>query len=246
MSCIPDPQNCEERPIGAPESESACSPCFKPDPKAIADRLEALERLTCALETKYNNWHQLLGRTRNRLTTLENEINNLPGPEEEDALVGCGGLETTQTADAIIVCEDGQEKAIVPSGTPMELQVCAGAVRVKERGLTYHPISPSVVFTGAVNSSNLAINLPSFPTDVCGGIVAKFECTGFSAPGPSGSLTNYRADMNGHVLFAVGSTDNLASSHPTVPVSSSANVFTIAKAGVGITSFTMSLVGYYY
>lgn len=243
--CPPPNEDCN-KPIGSPPVGDPCSPCFASTPADVYELVQRLSAEVCALTTRLNNMYQLLGRTRNRLTIIEDTVNNLPDEDEITSAVGCGGLETTATADAILVCDDGQEKAIVPTGEPLEIQICASAVRAVPRGLTYHPITPTQFVNGAVASGSYPITLPSFPTDVCGQIVAVLEVLGITLAGPSGAATSYIATINSNLVMAVGASNDQVSDHAFVTASAAATTLVITKSGSGTSSISINCIGYFY
>ena len=246
--CPQSTSNCSDpAPIGGAAIGSACDPCSILKPEDMFEQFKALQEKVCALETKYNNWHQLLGRTRNRVTTLEDTIKNLPD-EDEIVSVGCGGLETASEADALLVCDEGAEKAFVPSGSPEEVVFCGGKVKKVPKGIRFFPLAVKQLVLAQANmaNNNAVVALPSYPTEPCGEVWAVFESSGQAFPGPSSSGTNVTVQMNGYLVHLTGFFGDYSGSLSFVRVTSATSTFNVTTSGSGVRSVNVNLIGYMY
>lgn len=247
MSC-PSPNPNPDAPIGSPILGDPCSPCFDAKPEDFFKQFQALQANVCSLETRLNNMYQLFGRTRNRLTKVENDLNNLPSDEEAAAAVGCAGLESTGIADAVLVCEDGSEKAFVPAGIPEKIVFCGGQVKKVPKGLEFYPLVPKqlVLNVNIAGFVDVPANLPSFPTDVCGPIWAIFESLCQAHAGVSGTGSNVHLTLNGYSLCTAGFFGDWGSGQSMAPVTTSNITFHIEAAGNGVKNASSFLIGYMY
>lgn len=242
----PDP-NCGDKPVGSPSIGSPCSPCFDSSPKDFMDLLNALRADVCALQTKFNNWHTLLGRTRNRLTQLENDFKNLP-EDTDDVFVGCGALEGASEADAVIVCDGGAEKAFRATDQAEQIVFCDGKVRKVEKGLQFYPLSSGgqVLMNQVVGTANHSVTLSDYPEDACGPVWAVFSSRGTTAAGPSGAATSYFAAVDSQIILQVGLSNSTESAMFFARVNSPSITIDVVKTGVGATHIICYLIGYMY
>lgn len=245
--CPPSNADCN-KPIGSPPVGEPCSPCFASTPSDVYELVQRLSAEVCALTTRLNNMYQLLGRTRNRLTTVEDTVNNLPDDEEVAASVGCAGLETTAEADAVLVCEDGAEMAMVPSGTPEHIVFCGGKVQKVPKGIEFYPLSTAQLILAQSNpaSNNAIVNLPSYPTDVCGPVWMVLEIGGQSFPGGSASATSVQITCAGYAVWATGHFGDINFTQSMIPATTSTVTFAITVSGSGVRAFNINLIGYMY
>lgn len=243
--CTPPNPNCDA-PIGSPVTGDPCSPCFSSNPNDLFSLVKNLAAEVCALNTRLNNMYQLMGRTRNRLTSVEDTLNNLP-LEEEVAMVGCGGLEAADTADAILACDAGAEKAFTATSSNEVLVSCGGKWKKSPKGLSFYPLSASsTIANGLVNSGDYPTTLTSFPTNTCGDVWAVLSSRGTTAPGPSGSSTSYYAYAGNNVILQVGLASSTESNMVFTKVSSASMPISVIKTGVGQTHLIVDLIGYMY
>lgn len=245
--CPPSNADCN-KPIGSTPVGEPCSPCFASTPADVYELVQKLSAEVCALTTRLNNMYQLLGRTRNRLTTVEDTVNNLPDDEEVASAVGCGGLETTSEADAVLVCEDGAEKAMVPSGSPEHLVFCGGKVKKVPKGIQFYPLTTAQLVLTQTNmaSNSTVVNLPEYPTDVCGPVWALFQSAAQSFPGGSGSATSVSVGANGQGVVTTGHFGDLSFAESTIKTTSAATTFSVTVSGSGSRNFNVTLIGYLY
>lgn len=210
--------------------------------------VKSLSAQVCALDTRMSNLYQLFGRTRNRLTIIEDTVNNLPEDEELGATVGCGGLENTSEADAVLVCEDGAQKAFVAGGEPEEIVFCDGKARKVPKGLGWHPLATKQLILTQSNmaSNNVPVSLPEFPSDVCTPVWALFNSTGQAFPGGSGSGTQVQLHMNGNELFISGFFGDYSFCQAMVSTPTASNTLQVVSSGSGVRSFICHLLGYFY
>lgn len=96
----------------------------------------------CTLEGQNTNWHQLLQKARNRISALEAAFRAIPSAQPQNTAVsdGCDGLDATVQPEAIIACQDGDERALKPSTSGISSIVgCDGKWRVDTGFKRYYP-----------------------------------------------------------------------------------------------------------
>lgn len=208
--------------------------------------LANLARQVCAVGNQVKAWNQTIGKFRNRINRLEDELNNLPNPEDATTINPCANNDGTEEADAILVCDGGTEKIFSPSDDSLEILSCGGKWKTQPRGATLHfqEIATVVSVTTAVGT--VTGTLPNYPEEACDKVWALFETSVGAGDGASGAAHSRTVKLGNYTLCSSGFHDTVDVQQAMAPVTSSSVSFTITDFGSSSGSTTIKLLGYLY
>jgi hypothetical protein len=203
--CLP---NSECVPIGTPVSDP-CSPCFAPSEQQMLAQIAVLNEKVCALQTENSNWAQLLQRTRNRLTLLEDKFSRFVIPDDDTAVVNpCTNAPNVDDFAAVMGCEGGSPALISPTAENV-LVGCGTSWQKVKYGRTFIPIStgPAQVWVrpGAAGSANTStsVALTEFPAVADRPCSRKVYAMFRGSIGSNATSFNAALLVNGHTVAQV-------------------------------------------
>lgn len=208
--------------------------------------LANLARQVCAQGNQIKAWNQTTGKFRNRLNRLEHEIDTLPGPEDVAAVNACSGVDSTDEADGLLVCDGGSSKILDPTDDSKEVASCGGKWKTQPRGLTFHPVTISTALASTSGTGSYASTLANYPDDPCGDVFALFEATVSANDGASGASHSRSVKVGDYVLAQTGYHDTIVTQQAIAKCTSSAVTFVITDFGSANGGVLVKLLGYYY